>query len=127
MVDSSKSQTLVNATNDKFVKDGIYWPNVISVGLDNTNANMRICNSVKSCIIQKSQGPAPVAPGRKNLDCLIAGFNCHLAYLVASRVGAAYQKVEYQVDLYYFFNKSNRKKFILADYMEFFIVRNGRK
>lgn len=115
MVDSSKSQTLVNATNDKFVKDGIYWPNVISVGLDNTNANMRICNSVKSCIIQK------------NLDCLIAGFNCHLAYLVASRVGAAYQKVEYQVDLYYFFNKSNRKKFILADYMEFFIVRNGRK
>ena len=52
-VDCSKSETLFNAINGKFVKDGIHWQNVICVGLNNTSANMGIRNSVKSCILEK--------------------------------------------------------------------------
>ena len=50
-VDCSKSETLFNAINEKFVKGDIHWQNVISVGFDNTSANMGIRNSVKSRII----------------------------------------------------------------------------
>ena len=53
-VDCSKSETLFNAINDKFVKDDIPWQNVISVGLDNTSCNIGIRNSVKSRILQKN-------------------------------------------------------------------------
>ena len=79
-VDCSKSEALFNVINDKFVKDYIPWQNVISVGFDNTSANMEICNSVKSSILQK------------NPDCLIVGCNCHLAHLAASKVGPAYHR-----------------------------------
>ena len=79
-VDCCKSETLYNAINDKFVKDEIHWQNVISVALDNTSAIIWICNSVKSCRLQK------------NPDCLIAGCNCHLAHLAASKGNAAYHK-----------------------------------
>ena len=79
-VDCSKSEALFNVINDKFVKDDIPWQNVISVGFDDTSASMGICNSVKSSILQK------------NPDCLIAGCNCHLAHLAASKVCPAYHK-----------------------------------
>ena len=62
------------------MKDVISWQNVISVALDNTNANMGISNSFKSRIPQK------------NPDCLNAGCNCHLAHLADSKSGAAYHK-----------------------------------
>ena len=112
-VDCSRSETLFNAIKDKFVKDDIPWQNVFSVGLDNTSANIGIRNSVKSRILQK------------NPDFLIAGCNCHLAHLAASKGGAAYHKQtgfdieEHQVDLYYFFKKNTRRKGILANYTEF--------
>ena len=112
-VDCSKSETLFNAITDKFVKDEIPWQNVISVGLDNTSANMGIHNYVKSRILQK------------NPDRLIVGCNCHLAHLAASKGGATYHKKtgfdieEHKVDLYYIFKKSTRRKGILANYTEF--------
>ena len=73
---------------------------------------MGIRNSVKS---RKQQ---------KNPDCLIAGCNYHSAHLAASKGGNAYHKKtgfdieEHQVDLYYFFKKSTRRKGILANYTE---------
>ena len=112
-VDWSKSETLFNAINDKFVKDDIPWQNVIGAGLDNTSVNIGIHDSVKSCILQK------------NPDCLIAGCNCHLSHIAASIGGAAYQKKtsfnieEHQVDLGHFFKKNTCRKGILANYTEF--------
>ena len=112
-VDCSKSETLFNAIIDKFVKDEIPWQNVISVGLDNRSANMGIRSYAKSRILQKYP------------DCLIVGCNCHLAHLTATKGGGAYHiktgfDIEtHQVDLYYFFKKSTRRKGILANYTEF--------
>ena len=85
---------------------------------------MGIRHSVKSCILQKNPG------------CLTTGCNCHLAHLAVSKGGAAYHKKtgfhieQHQADLYqvdYFFNKSTHRKDVLAEYMEFVVVRNGRK
>ena len=60
-VECSKSETLFNAVNDKFVKDDIHWQNFISVGLNKYKCLLGIRNSVKSRILQK------------NPDCLIVG------------------------------------------------------
>ena len=62
---------------------------------------------------------------RKILIVPLQVVNCHLAYLAASKGGAAYHKKtgfdieKHQVHLYYFFKKSTRRKCILANYTEF--------
>ena len=49
----------------------ISWENCISVGLDNTNANMGDHNSTKSRVLNH------------NSACFLAGCNCHLVHLAA--------------------------------------------
>ena len=92
--------------------DGVDWNNLVSIGLDNTNSNMGIRNSIKSRILQK------------NSDVFVAGCSCHLAHLAAGAGGQAYQGVtdfdmeDHQVDMYYFFKNSTRRKGILLEYLE---------
>ena len=54
------------------------WDNIVSVGLDNTNANIGVKNSIKSRILEK------------NFSSFIAGCNCYLSHLAAGRGGSAY-------------------------------------
>ena len=98
----SKSETLFNAINNTFENDNPDWDNVVSVGLDNTNAIMG-----------------------ENSEIFIAGCNCHLAHLAAGKGGQGYASVtgfdceHHQVDLYYFFKRSTCRKGILAEFVEF--------
>ena len=61
----------------------------------------------------------------ENAQTFIAGCNCHLAHLAAGKGGEAYASVtkfdceDHQVDLYYFFKRSTRRKGILQEYMDF--------
>ena len=61
----------------------------------------------------------------KRSDVFAAGCSCHLAHLAASAGGQAYQEImdfdmeDYQVDMYYFFKNSTRRKGILLEYLEF--------
>ena len=52
--DYSKAETSFTAINDAFKKDGLNWDNVVSVGLDNTNINMGIRNSLKTRILSEN-------------------------------------------------------------------------
>ena len=85
----------------------------MSVGLDNTNTNMGIRNSLKTRILSE------------NAQTFIAGCNCHLAHLAAGKEGDAYAAItkfdceNHKVDLYYFFKRSTRRKGILKEYMDF--------
>ena len=62
---------------------------------------------------------------KENPACFVAGCSCHLVHLAARRGGKAFANVtgfdieEHQVDLYYYFNLSTRRKGILQEYMEF--------
>ena len=111
--DCSKTETLFTAINDAFKKDDLNWDNVVSVGLDNTNTNMGIRNSLKTRILSE------------NAQTFIAGCNCHLAHLAAGKGGDAYAAItkfdceDHQVDLYYFFKRSTRRKGILTEYIDF--------
>ena len=100
----SKASTLFEAIDGTLTKDGLDWDNIVSVGLDNTNANIGNKNSIKSRILDK------------NASCFIAGCNCHLSNLTAGRRGSAYSVVsgfdcqDHQAHLYYSFCSSMRHK-----------------
>ena len=109
----SKAVTLFNKIDETLSKDGVDWCNLISSGLDNTNANMGSKNSMKSRILEK------------NSSFFGAGCNCYLVHLVADKRGQAYESIssfsceDHQCDLYYFFKGSSRRKGILTEYLEF--------
>ena len=79
----------------------------------NTNSNVGLHNSLKSRI------------AKANPSTYIAGCSCHLANLAAGKGGAAFAAVagfdmeQHQVDLYYYFKGSTRRKGILLEYMDF--------
>ena len=62
-------------------------------------------------------------------SCFIAGCSCHLAHLVAGAGSTAFQKVSnfdvevHQVDLYYYFKGSTRRKGILI--LSLHLLRQG--
>ena len=110
---SGKAENIFSAIDSTMTNDGVDWNNLVSIGLDNTNSNMGIRNSIKSRILQK------------NSDVFVAGCSCHLAHLAAGAGGQAYQGVtdfdmeDHQVDIYYFFKNNTRRKGILLEYLEF--------
>lgn len=89
------------------------WDNVVSVGLDNTYCNMGNKNSLKTRILEK------------NSSCFVAGCNCHLVHSAAGKGEQAYSDIsgfdceDHQVDLYYFFKGSSRRKGIFTEYLDF--------
>ena len=52
---SGKAESLFSAIDSTMTNDGVNWNNLVSIGLDNTNSNMAIKNSIKSRILQKNQ------------------------------------------------------------------------
>ena len=111
--DCSKADSSFEAMNQCFIKDGIDWEYAVSIGLGNTNTNVGNNNSIKTRIHKK-----------KN-EWFIAGCNCHLCHLAAGAGGKAFAKEdsfeidEHQVDLYYFFKSSSKRKGILVEYLNF--------
>ena len=97
-----------------FILDNVSWEQCVSIGLDNTNVNVGVKNSIKSRV------------QRRNKSCFIVGCNCHLARSVASNGGSSsYNRVsgfdiaDHMVDLYYYFKSSTRRKGILLAFLRF--------
>lgn len=111
--DCGKAEVLFQAIDNNFIGDSIDWKNVIAVGLDNTNVNMGCNNSIKTRILDK------------NPDSFIAGCNCHLSHLAASKGADAFSSVtgfdieDHEVDIYYYFSKSTKRKGILLEFLDF--------
>ena len=91
----AKAEALFEAIDSKFLRDSIDWVNVIAVGFDNTATNMGCNNSIKTRILGK------------NSDVFIAGCNCQLSHLAASKGADAFSTVtgfdikDHEVDVYY--------------------------
>ena len=110
---SGKAENIFTAIDSTVTNDGVDWNSLVSIGLDNTNSNMGIRNSIKSTILQK------------NSDLFVAGCSFHLAHLAAGAGGQAYQGVtdldmeDHQVDMYHFFKNNTQRKGILLECLEF--------
>lgn len=91
----------------------IPWSNCIGFGVDNTSVNIGIRNSIMTRVKEK------------NDVCYFMGCPCHLIHNIACHASEAFQKAgnidveDLCIDLYYWFEKSNKRKGILAEFCDF--------
>ena len=107
------AEILLQAINNNFIRDSIDWQNVIAVGLDNTNVSMGCNNSIKTRVLEK------------NPNSFIVGCNYHLSHLAAAKGADAFSSVtgfdidDHEVDIYYYFSKSTKRKGVLLEFLDF--------
>ena len=108
---ASKAE-IFNAVQEKFRADSIPWANVVSLGVDNTNSMIGKNNSFASWCRQR------------NPDIFVSGCPCHLVHIAASNGHDSFAKViganieDLHIDLYYWFERSTKRKGVLLEYME---------
>ena len=89
------------------------WAMCTSVGVDNTSVNIGTRNSLKTRIVQR------------NSAIHFNGCPCHIVHNTAQKGGMAFARCcgfdaeEFAVDLYYWFDKSTKRKNELRSYNEF--------
>ena len=89
------------------------WTICTSVGIDNTSVNIGTRNSLKTRIVQR------------NSAIYFSGCPCHVLHNAAQKCGTAFARCcgfdaeEFAVDLYYWFDKSTKRKNELKSYNEF--------
>ena len=109
---ASKAEEIFNAVQEKFRADSIPWANAVSLSVDNTNSMIGKNNSFASWCRQK------------NPDIFVSGCPCHLVHIAASNGHDSFAKViganieDLHIDLYYWFERSTKRKGVLLEYME---------
>lgn len=110
---AGKAEEIFRVFNAKMVADDMPWAHAVSLSIDNTNSMIGQHNSFAS----RSKV--------KNPDIYVNGCPCHLVHIAASNAhdeSAKRTKIsmeELQVDLFYWFDKSTKRKGVLVDYMAF--------
>ena len=85
----------------------------MAIGLHNTNVNIGDHNSIKS------------RAREKNKNVIIADCPCHKLHNASGKAGTVFSEVtdfdveDHCVDVFYWFNKSSKRKKILKEYYEF--------
>ena len=111
---ASKAEEIFNAVQEKFRADGIPWANAVSLSVDNTNSMIGKNNSFASWCRQR------------NPDIFVSGCPCHLVHIAARNGHDSFAKViganieDLHIDLYYWFERSTKRKGVLLEYMELF-------
>ena len=94
-------------------KYDIPWCNCVGFGVDNTSVNVGICHSIMTHVQQK------------NAACYFMGCPCHLVHNIAGHASEALQKStafdveDLCVDVFYWFDKSTKRKGILREFCSF--------
>ena len=104
---------VMNETLTKLLESTNPWTTCTSVGVDNTSVNIGTRNSLKTRIVQR------------NSAIYFNGCPCHIVHNAAQKGGTAFARCcgfdaeEFAVDLYYWFNKSTKRKNELKSYNAF--------
>ena len=106
---TGKAYKLFDVINSNFIRDS---DNVIAAGLDKTNTSMGEHNSSKFRILENDP------------SCFIAGCNCHLADIAATKGSDCYSNItgfdieDHQVNQYCYFKNSTKRKGIRTEFLE---------
>ena len=101
---------LIALINSRFE---LSWKNVTGLGVDNTNSNISAHNSLK----QKGL--------LKNKYIFLSGCPCHILHNAASKASTTFSEIakfdvdDHSGDLYFWFDKSSKRKSGLLEYYEF--------
>ena len=118
--DASKAEQLFEVVQMKMAKDKMPWSQAVSLSVDNTISMIGAHNSFASRC--KEQNP----------NIFVHGCPCHLAHIAASNANDAFTAIakinveDLLIDLFYWFDKSTKRKGILADCMEFCNQEHGQ-
>ena len=111
--DCCKAYKIFEAIENAFDENSIPWYNCVSLSVDNTNAMIGRKNSIASKVIGKNE------------EIFISGCPCHLAHIAASHANDSFSThlglnvEDVFVDLFYWFDKSSKRKGKLLEYFDF--------
>ena len=107
------ASTIFNQTDTKMAEHAIPWSNCVGFSVDNTSVNMRAHNS----ILSRALGKNPL--------CYFMGCPCHIIHNTAHKGSEAFASVtgfdveDFCIDVFYYFDKSTKRKGALKSYNEF--------
>lgn len=110
---SGTAATIFQHVDALFQKYEISWHSVTGLGVDNTNVNIGAHDSIKSRVLGKEP------------NVFVAGCPCHMLHKAAAKGATAFADAtgfdleDHCVDLFYWFDKSTKRKGILKEYCEF--------
>ena len=111
--DCGLASTIFNKINSKMMELTVPWSNCVGFSVDNTSMNIGTHNSILSRVLTK------------NPSCYFMGCPCHIIHNTAHKGGEAFATVtsfdveDFCVDLFYYFDKSTKRKGALRSYNEF--------
>ena len=113
--DCSTAEGIFTAIDEAFENEPweIPWESCVSLSVDNTNTMIGKNNSIASRFLEKNE------------NVFIAGCPCHLAHIAASNAHDDFCEYislnveDVMVDLFYWFDKSAKRKGKLKEYFEF--------
>lgn len=101
---AATAATIYDKISEVLVKNSIPWINCVAFGVDNTNVNIGVRNSIMSRVLLQ------------NKDTYFMGCPCHLIHNIARRAAdkflerSGFDVEDMCVDLYYYFDKSTKRK-----------------
>ena len=111
--DCGLASTIFNEIDSKMTENAVSWSNCVGFSVDNTSVNMRAHNSILSRVLTK------------NPSCYFMGCPCHIVHNTAHKGAEAFTSVtgfdvgDFCVDLFYYFDKSTKRKGALRSCNEF--------
>ena len=116
---SGTAATIFQHVNALFQKYEISGNSVAGLGVDNTNVNIGARDSIKSRVLAKQP------------NVVVAGCPCHMLHNTAAKGATAFADAtgfdleDHCVDLFYWFDKSTKRKGILKQYCMFCDTKYG--
>ena len=113
MASSSSAEGIFTRMNEVLQNNSITWKNCVGLGVDNTSVNMGCRNSIKTGVQAENEA------------ICIMGCPCHIVHNTAGKAGDAFYKTtgfnvdDMVVDLFYWFDKSTKRKVSLQRYCDF--------
>lgn len=114
----STAEAIYTKINEALMKFGVDWNKCVAFGIDNTSVNIGKRNSIKTRVQQ--QNPA----------IYFMGCPCHMVHNTATKGAEAFQGEtgfdveDILVDLYYWFDKSTKRKNQLSEFCDFCDVKS---
>ena len=111
--DASTADVMFESVDTILTENNVRWDHCMAIGLDNTNVNIGEHNSIKS------------RAKEKNENIVIAGCPCHVLHNASSKAAMSFSEVtgfdieDHCVDVFYWFDKSGKRKSILKEYYQF--------